>query len=103
MSRLLHASVCVFLVCSTASYATEVLTWPACVSLALKNNSELLSARKKAESIEELEGAARSGFFPTVNGTLSYSRGDQAPGNHYSATLNGTQNLFNGLQDQGKV
>lgn len=98
----------VILILPATLNATQLLTWPACVEMVTKNNSELLSSQKKYESVEDLEGVARSGFLPAVSGTLSYDRGNtttptSSPNTRFGATLNGTENIFNGLQDLGKM
>ncbi|MGZ3722452.1 MAG: TolC family protein [Bdellovibrionales bacterium] len=97
--------------------AAQTLSWPACVDMAVKKNSELLSSQRKLDSTADLEGVAKSGFFPTITGSLNYDRGNAVtagtptsavPGansqssNRYTATLSGSENIFNGMQDVGK-
>jgi outer membrane protein TolC len=101
---------------SSNVHAAQTLSWMACVDMAAKNNSELQSSRQKFASTADLEGVARSGFLPSISGSLNYDRGNAttttnsaltngttASTNRYSATLSGTENIFNGMQDLGKV
>jgi outer membrane protein len=95
------------------AHADRVLTWPACVELAAKNNSELQASVRRFEAARDLEGVARGGFFPSVVGSLNFDEGKLTaggttvdtpnPSSHYSATVSASQNLFNGLQDRGRV
>jgi outer membrane protein TolC len=85
------------------------------VDLAAKSNSELQSSLQKYESTADLEGVARAGFLPVINGSLNYDRGNTVTAgtptgagntfstNRFSATLTGSENIFNGLQDLGKI
>lgn len=84
----------------------EVLTWNQCVELATKNNAELQSNLQKLRAAEDAEGVVRAGFFPQVSGALNFARSGSttsASADSYTATLSASENLFNGLQDLGKV
>ena len=68
-------------------------------------NSDLKAAQGQVDSSEALVGQARSGFFPKLNGVLSGSRGGNSTSasTTYAATLNGSQNVFNGLADAART
>jgi outer membrane protein TolC len=96
-----------FLLSTTLRAQTpEPITWQRSIQLATQNNADLSAAIATDQSTRELEGVARSGFFPAVNATMSYARGDQTSvfnnAGAYSASLSGTENIFNGLLDISK-
>lgn len=88
----------------------RALTWDACIQATVRNNADVAAARMTRNSTLAQEGVASSGYFPQLSGSLGFSKnntqavvgGDQKNG-VYSASLNASQNLFNGLQDVGKV
>jgi len=105
--------------------AAEILTWDQCVQEALANNPALRSSQEKRAAAESNVDGARSGYFPQLSGSLSYTKssanGGTAtttgaltgtdttatnstdPTESYAATLTLSQNLFSGLQDKAKV
>lgn len=89
----------------------HALSWPACVEQVRQNSPELRAAERTRNSVYEQEGVARAGYLPQVTGTLSYSKNNSAvngvagvqPSGTFTGSLQATQNLFNGLQDLGKL
>lgn len=85
----------------------RTLSWSESVKLTRESNADLKAAEAAFRSIEDLEGVARAGFLPTVNGVLDASRTGnsgspdltQTRGNQYSATFEASESVFNGLSD----
>lgn len=110
MRPLLYATLSILFAVGPARAAT-VLTWGECVDLAAKNNADLRTAAEQLRSSEFQEGAARSGFFPQVSGSLNYNRASTSVNgvttttqlDNYSASLSATQSIFNGLQTYGQT
>lgn len=106
---------------SLSAQASNTLTWNQCLKEALENNPSLAAAREKKSAADFSVSSARSGYFPQISGSLSYSRGNSATAgssttstsgltsnsdsvnDSYAATLSLSQNLFSGLQDKAKV
>jgi len=97
-----------------AEPAIDLLSWEECVKRAEQESPQLKAARATLESTREQEGVARAGFLPQVTGTLSMTKASGtavattgsaiAPvGTTYQAGLNGSWNLFSGLQDLSKL
>ena len=87
--------------------ARGVLSWETCVAQAQQNNADLHAAIQAFSSTRELEGAARSGYFPQLTGQIGYSKSNPPAvvANHetaYATTLTASENLFSGFLDQGK-
>lgn len=93
----------------TEAHSREVLNFNQCINLVKTNNSELqaseASAQAKKISVRSVQGV----YFPQISASLSYQQtgpaesvsGDINKG--YLASLNATQNLFNGGADSAKV
>jgi outer membrane protein len=96
---------------TTSTASARALSWSESLKLALENNTELKAAGDAFRSTEDQEGVARGGFLPTVSGSLTGTRSGTAgsldygtaPGNQFSATLKGGENLFSGLYDHGNL
>jgi outer membrane protein TolC len=93
------------------SASARNLTWHECLELTLAGNADLRQAEAAFRATENLEGVARAGFLPTVSGTLSATRSGSSgstdyttpPGTSYSASLQGSENLFSGFYDRANL
>ncbi len=114
---------------ASGAQAAEIptLSWKESVQRAAEQNGELRSAMAAREATHNQEGVARSGFLPSLTASMGITESSGGGGGTvvgagssgggaslvvtgssngsttYSATLSGSQNLFNGLQDYGKV
>ena len=104
--------IMILLLAAFPAQAATTLTWPSCVDLAVKNNAELQVSQAQLRSQESSEKAAFSTFLPKLKGSVGYSQGDAYSINNsnstntttaYSTSLNLSQNLFAGFQDQGQL
>ncbi len=85
----------------SALAAAEALSWEESLARATRANAELLAAGAELRAAEESARASWSGFLPQVSGELRYDRSSSSDG--YSATISGSQNLFDGFQDAARV
>ena len=98
----------------TRAQSNPSFTWSDCVQETSLNNLELKAARENLSSAEALIESAKSGFLPTLNGTVNASHSilsatsnllpsgnNTANGVAYASALNLNTNLFSGLKDQG--
>ncbi|MFH0798715.1 MAG: TolC family protein [Pseudomonadota bacterium] len=97
------------------SLAADVLTWEDCVKEAAKQNLDIRSAKETLEASKYGVKAAYSGFFPTVTGNASYSKGNsfsfsEQTGNpsdtqnkSVSASVSASENIFAGFRDKALV
>jgi outer membrane protein TolC len=104
--------------------ASKKLSWKACIDEVAQNNAEIRSARETWQATEFSKTAARSGFYPQLNGIIGYSYGkgttvdssalsgaansvggvsSSKNESTYSTSISLNQNLFSGFQDSGKV
>jgi outer membrane protein TolC len=120
-TSLLHITTVCFLQTITmtalAQPTAKALSWADCVSILQKNNPELVTSEQTVKANEAAEGVARAGFFPQISGSLGYTQqskssiGLSANPNtvirnsqqYYSASLNASENLFNGYADWAKL
>ncbi|ASD64762.1 TolC family protein [Bdellovibrio bacteriovorus] len=89
----------------TPALAANVYTFADCLELVKKNNAELIAAEQSLESARYNLNASYSNYLPQISANLGYQKGetDQVESEGYSATLNATQNVFNGFSDMAKV
>jgi outer membrane protein len=96
-----------FSLISSAANA-RVLTWEDCVREVALNNPELKAASENLNSSDELVAASKSGFYPSLTGTVNASHDFQNAnldpltsqnGVHYSSALTLNYNLFSGFKD----
>lgn len=80
------------------------------LSLFKKNNPDIQAAEDSVRSSLFLVHGAQGSYYPQISGNLSYSKigpsenvGVSAGADSYGASLNLTQNLFNGFADISKV
>ena len=83
-----------------------VYTWKECLEFAIKNNPELSAALSKVQSSEYSKEGTKANFLPTVSASISKTKTtsetegqDETSSDRYSASLNASVNLFNGLRD----
>ena len=90
----------------------RTLSWPDCVQIVSDNNPTLKSSRENLESTDELLGSAKSGFLPTLTGTVDANHGfataaipylTTQPGVTYTSALSLDYNLFSGFRDVATV
>lgn len=87
------------------------LTWEQCVAAMAMHNTDINASKNNLQSSEYLAQGARSGYYPQITGNLGYdygnnnvsSSGNAAATGAYSASINVTQNLFNGMGDTARV
>ena len=86
--------------------AEEVLTWEDCVKEAAKNHPDLISATEAIKESEAARTVSASGQYPQVNasagGTITKSTG-HATADSYSASLTGSQLVFDGMKTGNNV
>ncbi|MGE0615023.1 MAG: TolC family protein [Bacteriovoracia bacterium] len=88
-----------------ASAWGESVTWEASVMQAGEQNAELRAARESVEAARATRNSRYSPFLPQFTAALGYNYGEGATGGSrtYSASVTGTQNLFNGLGDRAQL
>jgi outer membrane protein TolC len=87
-------------------YAGETLTISRCIDIALSKNPNILAAMNIVEINRSRIGEARSGYYPQLSATGSYSKINPVPGtaaaplgirnrfDQYSASVNLNQNIY---------
>ncbi|MBC7693162.1 MAG: TolC family protein [Methylotenera sp.] len=100
-----------------------VLSWNGCVEEAQRNNSELRAAHESLRAAEASAKGSYGTYLPQISANLGFTHSNGAtvtggngvgatvnsagivgqPVNNYSATISGSENIFNGLQDLAKV
>lgn len=91
---------------SPLSALSSTYSFDQCVEVIKKNNAQLKSAEENLNSARYDKNAGYSNYLPKVNASLGYSKTDiedQVTDEGYSASLNGTLNIFNGLSDSANV
>ncbi len=100
--------LCLSLFLSTALEA-EILTWEQCVSEATRGNAAVKSAYEAWKATSSRVQVSKSQFLPLVSADFSarYGRNESVPfakaGESYNASLNISQNIFNGWADTARV
>jgi outer membrane protein len=99
-----------FLAAAPGAASAASLTWEEALREAAAHNPALRAATRNLEAAGYDERGAYANFLPSVNGSLTYTRAGSAPENggalsqdSYGAQLTASQNVFNGLADQGRV
>lgn len=93
----------------SVSWAQEPLSFNQCVDLVRKNNADVRAADETLQASRYQVDSYRGAYFPQLTGNLGYLQSGPTAaagtvlGSTYSATLNATQNLFNGFSDVAKV
>jgi len=86
--------------------AEEILTWEDCVKEAAKNHPDLISATEAVKGSEAAQKISSSGQYPQVDagmsGTMTKSTG-RASAESYSASLSGSQLVFDGKKTDNDV
>lgn len=88
----------------------DSLSWQKSIQETSQNNGEIQSAERSNQAAKYNLDGSYSGYLPTVTGSLNYNRGNASSVNGstvtnegYNASLNASENLFNGFQDKAKV
>ena len=74
MSGLWILSLSISSVALSIPTQAHVLKWQDCVQLAIEKNPDLKANQAALKSTQAQEGVASAGFYPTLNGILSYNR-----------------------------
>jgi outer membrane protein TolC len=86
--------------------AEEILTWEDCVKEAAKNHPDLISATEVVKGSEAAQSISASGQYPQVDaslsGTVTKATG-RASSESYSASLSGSQLLFDGKKTDNNI
>lgn len=95
---------------STTAWGQEILSFNQCVDLVKQNNADVRAAQQTLQSSQYLIDSYRGSYLPQLSGTLSFSKtgpNDVAAGvfeaTSYAATLNVSENVFNGFADEAKI
>ena len=101
---------------SSPATAQQLLTWKEAIDIAKKNNAELRAGLETLQSSRYQENVARGGFLPQLSADFDYVRSETdlptptataqtttQEDTRYSASISGTQNLFSGLDDFGRI
>ncbi len=109
-SFFLFSLAAVPLALSSTAQAQEVLSFNQCVDLVKRNNADIRSSENSFEATRYQIDSYRGSYFPQLTGNLGYLQSGPdnygtgtSAGSSYTATLNATQNLFNGFADVAKV
>src|SRR5689334_21911379 len=87
----------------------ETLSWEQCVSEASKNNAAVKSAYESWQASSSQINATKSAFLPQVSASFSanYGKNMAIPNSEtedsYNASVQISQNIFNGWADQARV
>lgn len=98
-----------FTTISLKAEAHELLSFNQCIELVKRNNADIQSSGENLQSSLYQIDSIRGSYYPQLTGNIGYlqsgptSLAGSATGNTYSASLNATQNLFNGYSDTSKV
>lgn len=105
----------VFLLSLTAflpAAEAKILTWQECVQAVAQRNPNLHASEENALSTDDLVGSSRSGFFPSLTGTVNSNHqfsNPSAPQINYQSGVNTSSaltlnyNLFSGFRDLATV
>ncbi|WP_374001303.1 TolC family protein [Bdellovibrio bacteriovorus] len=97
----------VFLILIFVSVSCRAATYSFadCLEILKKNNAELISAEQNLQSVQSQMRALYGNYLPQISANLGYQKGetDMLDNEGYSATLNATQNLFNGFSDSARI
>lgn len=102
--------VLVFVSIAPSIGSANSISWQKSIEETSRNNGEIQAAIRGVNASRYNVSGSYSGFLPTVSGTLNYTRGNSpnvsaqnVTNEGYNATLNASENLFNGFQDKAKV
>jgi outer membrane protein TolC len=99
------------LVVGGSASAQEIMSFQDCLNLVLQNNADLRSSQSTVESSRYQVDVNKSNYYPALSANAGYaqigpsssSAVGAGAGHSYSATLNASQNVFNGFADSAKV
>lgn len=90
---------------SWSAGAAQTLSFQQCVDIVTKNNPAVVAAEESLNSTKALVESAKGNYLPQITGKLGYSENNNEglSSDGFDASLNATQNVFNGFADQAKV
>ncbi|AFY00381.1 TolC family protein [Bdellovibrio bacteriovorus] len=100
-----NALILLLTLSSAQALAANVYTFADCLELVKKNNAELVAAEQSMDSAKYNLNASYSNYLPQITANAGYQKSEtnQVESEGYTATLNATQNVFNGFGDMAKV
>lgn len=95
----------------SSAHADQKITFNEAIDLAVKNNLEVQASYEAYKASEYDKKSTRSLFLPKLSASLSYEKSNtesirsatSLTTDGYTASLNASQNLFNGFQDAAKM
>lgn len=90
--------LCLFSFCSWA----QSISWEEALRYTIEGSPELRSAENEYRAKKEEEAATIGNFLPKISATTSLAESKEIKSTTYSAGLNISQNLFNGLSDSAR-
>lgn len=87
-------------------YSQNIYTWQNCITEAVKNHPDLISAREKINQSKADKGTTISSLLPQINSDLSATstkNDSSGPSEDYSYGLSGSQLLFDGFKTHYKI
>ena len=108
MTKLFHyiLALQIFFLAMCQAHAQESMTWDDCVKEAAKNHPDLISATEGIKASEAARTVTSSGQYPQVDASMSGSAAKStgsASSESYSASLTGSQLVFDGRKTDNKV
>lgn len=102
MKRLLIVS---FLLFTFPAGAQPAYTFQQCLELVRQNNSELISAEQNLQAARSQQRALYGNYLPQITANMGYTKSetDGLESEGYTASLNATQNVFNGFGDMARL
>lgn len=92
--------LCLLIFCSFVSHlGAQTISWEEALRFTIEGSPELSAAKNEYMARKEEESAAFGTFLPKLNATTSITESKEAL---YGASLNLTQNIFNGLSDSAR-
>ncbi len=85
--------------------AQPTYTFQQCVELLRRNNAELVSAEENLRAVQSQRQALYGTYLPQISANLGYSKSEieNSESEGYTASLNATQNMFNGFSDMARI
>lgn len=109
MSSFYYSLFTFLITVSIVAKAAEPLSFMQCVELIKNYNAELKSSEENLQASLYQVNSIRGLYYPQISGNLSYSQSGpttfstSTAGTTYAATLNATQNIFNGFADTSRI
>lgn len=103
-SRLTNMKYQTFFFLSLFSFCSwaQSISWEEALRYTIEGSPELRSAENEYRAKKEEEAATIGNFLPKISATTSLTESKEIKNTTYSAGLNFSQNLFNGLSDSAR-